>query len=311
MNDPQNVTLIGLGLMGKAIARGYLKCGIQVHAWNRGVEKRELAAQEVEGIRIYQTLAQAMEQSDFVVMAVVGDIMLKTANSIIQSIPATLWKGKTLAQFSTHEPTAIKAQERLMTELGAKLIGGAMMAVPETVGTNRGIFLVSSGDTRIVKDSLPLLEPLGRVVSLDGDDVGLASLMDIGFLQSMQFGLAGNELSCTIFQRYGVNQSFRDTYLALVPATVLPLHLETAKKESEAVFADEFHEMARTFLRASSHLAVFETHQFFFEQMGLHEETYQTVYLKKFRTVPDIDNVGPAAIVKEYHFSTGKKQMKA
>lgn len=295
------VTVVGLGLMGSAIAQCYVQKGYEVHAWNRGKSRREAASNA--GIHVYETLQEALSKSNLIIMSVVGDCMLSSAASLIQSIPASQWKGKTLVQFSSHEPTAIKTQERLVQSLGANLIGGAMMAVPETVGTKEGVFLVSANDPEIIQTNLSYLQVLGRVVVFDGGDVGLASLADIGFLQSIQFGVAGNELSCLIFERYGVNDNFRKTYLELVPSVVPPIYLQCASFASKAVFADEYQEMAKTFLRASSHLAVLETHQFFYEQMGLKEETFLSLYLKKFRKVPDLQNVGPAAIVKEYHFS--------
>lgn len=303
MASANDITVVGLGLMGNAICKCYAKKGYQVHAWNRGQKNRKLA-EKIPGVCVYETIDAAVAQSSLIIMSVVGDIMLETAQSMLQSFPAA-WKGKTLVQFSSHEPTAIKAQDSLMEKLGGNLIGGAMMAVPETVG-NSGIFLVSSKDPRIIETNLEHLQPLGKVVVMDGQDVGLAALMDIGFLQSIQFGLAGNELCCHMFQRYGVSQSFRDKYLELVPEVVLPIYHECATFASNAVFANEFETLARTFLRASSHLAVLESHQFFFEQMGLKEETYSSVYLDKFRKLPDKNNVGPAAIVKEYYFTNDK-----
>lgn len=299
MDREKSITLIGLGIMGRAVAQCYSNKGYKVHAWNRGKRNRDLTeAMNLQNVVIYDDPNEAIKESNLVLMMVLADQMLATAESVIKSINKEMWKGKTLVQFTSHEPFAIKAQEELMTSLQANLIGGAMMAVPTNVGTN-GIFLVSSTDPDLLEENIPALEALGTVVQLEGD-TGLASLADIGLLQALQFGLAGNELSCYVFQRYGVDQKFKDTYMELIPKTTLPILEHLSHLASKAVFSDDYGEQAKTYT-AAGHLAVYDAHQYFFERMGLKGRTYLSVYLEQFRKVEGTD--GPAAIVNTYIFS--------
>jgi 3-hydroxyisobutyrate dehydrogenase-like beta-hydroxyacid dehydrogenase len=213
LEENKNIALLGLGIMGRAVAKSYSSKGYTVHGWNRGKVNQDLAKDmNLENLVICDDAAEAVKHSDhLVIMTVMADQMLSTTETVIQSVDANIWKGKTLVQFTSHDPFAIKAQEKLVTTtMHANLIGGAMMAVPDTVGTNKGNFLVSSKDPKLVEHNLPALQVLGNVVPLNGD-IGLASLADIGLLQALQFGLAGNELSCLIFERYGVDQTFKDT----------------------------------------------------------------------------------------------------
>lgn len=296
----KSIALLGLGIMGRAVAASYSRNGYTVHAWNRGQSNRDRTkAMDLENVIVYDNPTEAVKGSRLVLMTVMADEMLATAESVIQSVEKEAWKGKTLVQFTSHEPFAIKAQEKLMKSVQAELIGGAMMAVPSTVGTDKGIFLVSAPNAAPMETHMSALQVLGQVVSFTGD-TGLASLADIGLLQTLQFGLAGNELSCLVFERYGVDQAFKDSYQELLPKTTLPILDHLSQVSCRAVFADDYEEQSKVYT-AAGHLAVYESHQFFFERMGLVGETYLSVYLKQFRKVKG--STGPSAIVKDYMFS--------
>jgi len=298
--DKNSITLLGLGIMGRAIARSFSNKGYTVHAWNRGKPNRDRTqVMNLANVILYNDPNEAVKQSSLILMTVLADEMLATAESVINSIDSKTWKGKTLVQFTSHEPFAIKAQEKLMDALQANLIGGAMMAVPATVGTEAGIFLVSAKDPFLVEKHLTALKVLGTVVSFEGD-IGLASLADIGLLQTLQFGLAGNELSCYMFERYGVDQAFKDTYVELLPKTTLPILDHLSCLACKAVFSHSYEDQSKVYTVAG-HLAVYEAHQYFFQRMGLRGETYLSVYLKQFRKVKGSD--GPSAIVHTYTFS--------
>lgn len=298
--DTNSIALLGLGIMGRAIARSFSNRGYTVHAWNRGKANRDCTkAMDLENVIVYDDPNEAVKNSSLILMTVLADEMLTTAESVIKSVDSATWNGKTLVQFTSHEPFAIKAQEKLMNALQANLIGGAMMTVPSQVGTEAGIFLVSAKDPCLVDKHLPALNILGTVISFKGD-IGLASLADIGLLQALQFGLAGNQLSCYIFERYGVEQAFKDAYVELLPKTTLPILDHLSCLACDAVFSDNYEAESKVYT-AAGHLAVYESHQFFFERIGLRGETYLSVYLKQFRKVKGSD--GPSAIVQTYNFS--------
>jgi 3-hydroxyisobutyrate dehydrogenase-like beta-hydroxyacid dehydrogenase len=81
----------------------------------------------MDNITVHDDLKEAVDASALVAMVVVADRNLQAATSIINSVPPTSWKDKTLIQYTTHEPTSIVAQERLMESLGAKLVGGQIV----------------------------------------------------------------------------------------------------------------------------------------------------------------------------------------
>jgi 3-hydroxyisobutyrate dehydrogenase len=65
------IALVGLGTMGRAIARNLLRAGYPVTVWNRSREKAE--ALQVAGARVAETPADAACTADFVLSMVSDD----------------------------------------------------------------------------------------------------------------------------------------------------------------------------------------------------------------------------------------------
>lgn len=293
------ITVLGLGGMGQAVAKCFASKGYQVHAWNRGEENRD-KVRGVANITVHDDLQDAVEASDLIAMIVVADRNLKAATSIIESISKESWKNKTLIQYSTHEPTSILAQEKLMESLGAKLIGGAIVAVPHIVCSSKGSYLVSSTDDELVEETLPVLDTLGPVTVYDGN-VGYAALAYLGLIQSLQFGLAGHELSLLLMKRYGAPRKLVEQYLELVQTSIPTYFIRFSGLATKAVLENDYQSLSKTFLPSDAYLEILEMQAYFCEQMGVVlEDTYLDQYLKVFRRLPSDGSVGPTAVIEEY-----------
>jgi 3-hydroxyisobutyrate dehydrogenase-like beta-hydroxyacid dehydrogenase len=285
--------------MGRAVAQCFASRGYQVHAWNRGEENRN-AVQGMENITVHDSLEDAVEASSLVAMIVVADRNLQAATSIIHSISPLSWNNKTLVQYSTHEPTSIVAQEKLMHSLGANLIGGAIVAVPHLVCTNKGSYLVSTADEHLLEDALPVLQELGPVTTYPGN-VGYAALAYFGLIQSLQFGLAGHELSLLLMKRYGAPKTLVEQYLELIQRNVPNYFLRFSGLATKAVLEEDYESLSKSFLPSDAYLEIFEMHAQFVEQMGIVvEDTYLDPYLKAFRRLPADGSLGPTAIIEYY-----------
>jgi 3-hydroxyisobutyrate dehydrogenase-like beta-hydroxyacid dehydrogenase len=233
-------------------------------------------------------------------MVVVADRKLQAATSIIESIPKESWKDKTLIQYSTHEPTSILAQEKLMNELGARVVGGAIVAVPHLVCSSTGSYLVSSTHDDLLEETMPVLEELGRVTTYPGN-VGYAALAYLGLIQSLQFGLAGHELSLLLMKRYGAPRKLVEQYLELVQTSIPPYFLRFSGLATKAVLDNDYESLARSFLPSDAYLEILEMQAFFCEEMGVVlEDTYLAQYLRVFRRLPKDGSVGPTAVIEQY-----------
>lgn len=293
------ITVIGLGGMGRAVAECFASKGHLVHAWNRGEENRE-KVRGITNITVHNNLQEAVEASDLIAMVVVADRNLAAATAIIESIPPDVWKGKTLIQYTTHEPNSILAQEELMTSLGAKLIGGAIVAVPHLVCSKTGSYLVSTANDDLLEETMPILEELGPVTTYPGN-VGYASLAYLGLIQSLQFGLAGHELSLLLMKRFGAPPALIQQYLTLVQGSIPTYFKRFSGLATKAVLEDDFESLARTFLPSDAYLEILEMQASFCEQMGVVvEDTFLDQYLIVFRRLPKDGSVGPTAVIQHY-----------
>lgn len=280
--DPK-VGVVGLGQMGKAIVECYASHGYQVHAWNRGKEKAQVVKDlGLENVKVHDKLEEVLSSTDLVIMAILGGEDLKTAEAVVKSVPKKSWKGKTLMQYSAHEPTSANSFDKTIQSLGAKHIAGAMLAMPEDI-CHEGVMIIASKELSTIDKHRSTLEKMGPLVELE-EDVGLASLVDIGVLQTVYFGIMGHEMTHLMIERYGAPKWFEERYLKIVtevgPAW-LPVickqvsHVITTKKWKESIDSVELI------------VDVFQVHLAFFEKMGIVSDTYLHFYLKYVNKVAD------------------------
>ena len=79
-----DIVILGLGNMGKALVQCYSKKGYQVHAWNRGEKNRKaVEALVLDNVKVYSDLKSAVEAAELIIMSVIGDKDLATATKII------------------------------------------------------------------------------------------------------------------------------------------------------------------------------------------------------------------------------------
>jgi 3-hydroxyisobutyrate dehydrogenase-like beta-hydroxyacid dehydrogenase len=79
----KDITIIGLGLMGTALARTLLKNGYKVTVWNRSPEK--CAMLKAEGARIAATCIDAVAASSTIMICIKSHPDTK---ALLESVPA-------------------------------------------------------------------------------------------------------------------------------------------------------------------------------------------------------------------------------
>ncbi|MBB5857192.1 NAD(P)-dependent oxidoreductase [Amycolatopsis umgeniensis] len=167
---PAPVTVLGLGLMGTALARAFLKAGHPTTVWNRTATKAgPLVA---EGARLAPTLGDALEAGGVTI------VCLTDYPAVRELLGDAGLEGTTLVNLTSGDSaqareTAVWAEKR-----GARYLDGAIMAIPSSIGTDEAAILLSG--PRPDFD----LGALGAVSHL-GEDPGLASLYDVAGLAMM------------------------------------------------------------------------------------------------------------------------------
>lgn len=159
-----DVTVIGLGLMGHALAKAFLAAGHSVTVWNRTPGK----ADDLE-VSFADTLQQATEASELVVVCV----------SDFAAISDRLAKAVTLVNLSSG--TSKEARET--AQWAPHGLDGAILAVPDAIGTPDAT-LVYSGDRAAFERHEATLAALGASTFL-GEDHALAALHEMAILSLM------------------------------------------------------------------------------------------------------------------------------
>ncbi|MER7111301.1 NAD(P)-dependent oxidoreductase [Streptomyces sp. NPDC000229] len=171
------VSVLGLGMMGAALAAALLKAGHPVTVWNRSPAKSgPLVAQ---GALPAGTPADAVTASPLVVLCLL-------TNDNVQEVLDTLGdtvSGRTLVNLTNGTPAQARELAAWAAEHGAQYIDGGIMAVPQMIaGPDAYVFY--SGDEQAFQAHQPTLAAFGGT-RWTGTDPGLAALYDLALLTGM------------------------------------------------------------------------------------------------------------------------------
>ena len=134
-----DVTVLGLGLMGSALARAYLHAGHVVTVWNRSEEKTEpLVADGAEGA---SDIATAVTASRVILICV--DNYAVTQSFLNTEDIASQLTGRVIVQLSTGTPSGAREAATWFKERGADYIDGEILALPEEIGSEEAQILLA------------------------------------------------------------------------------------------------------------------------------------------------------------------------
>ncbi|MGY1978805.1 NAD(P)-dependent oxidoreductase [Nocardia gipuzkoensis] len=179
MNDKTttSVTVIGLGLMGRALAGAFLRAGHPTTVWNRTTAKADQLV--AEGARLAPTVGEALEAGTLTIICVTD---YQAMHELLGASEIDLG-GKTLINLTSGHSAQAREAARWAGQRGASYLDGAIMAVPPAIGTAEAVIL-HSGPRADFEAHKPTLDALGTVTYL-GSDHGLASLYDVAGLTMM------------------------------------------------------------------------------------------------------------------------------
>ncbi|MFF3489447.1 NAD(P)-dependent oxidoreductase [Streptomyces sp. NPDC002701] len=190
------VTVLGLGLMGTALASAFLKAGHPTTVWNRTRSKTgPLTAQ---GATPADTPARAVTASPLVV------VCLTTYDDVIALLQphATELADRTLVNVTNGTPAQARTFAAWAQEHGIRYVDGGIMAVPQMIGTPAA-YTLYSGDREAYETHRPALASLGGT-RWTGEDPGLAALYDLSLLTGMYGMVAGVVQSFALIRSQGI-----------------------------------------------------------------------------------------------------------
>ena len=176
-----DVSVVGLGAMGSALAKVVLRDGHGVTVWNRTAAKAEPLGEA--GATVATDLAAAVGASPVVLVCV--DDYTVTRQLLAESNVRAALVDRVLVQLSTGRPQEARELEEWIRASGAEYLDGAILAYPDQIGSAEAVILVA-GPEATFRRCEGLLRSLGGIQHV-GEPVGAASALDCAAL-SFVFG---------------------------------------------------------------------------------------------------------------------------
>jgi len=172
-----DITVIGLGLMGSALARAIQRAGHNLIVWNRSPAKMQPFIDD--GVAAAPDVVSAITASPVILICIDN---YAVTNTMLQSDDIEpLLLGRTVVQLSTGTPKEARETSDCITARNVAYLDGAILAGPNSIGTDAAQILLS-GDEVARERTGDLLECLGGAVRYLGSNVGAASALDLAWL---------------------------------------------------------------------------------------------------------------------------------
>jgi 3-hydroxyisobutyrate dehydrogenase-like beta-hydroxyacid dehydrogenase len=203
--DPTRVSVVGLGLLGSAIARAFFDSGYELTVWNRSPER----TRAFDGTaRVASSVAEACNASDVIVVCLIAPDACRSA--LRHPAAEQALSGKLIVQLTTTTPGDALDEAGWASRYGATYLGGAILASPATVGTDRAKAFYA-GPQDVFDEHRLLLQVLAPNSVYLGDEVGRAATMDHALLE-LSYGCLAVLYHCMALCEAGSVplQDFRD-----------------------------------------------------------------------------------------------------
>lgn len=177
----ENISVIGLGLMGAALAGILLDAGHDVTVWNRSPAKAD--ALVARGARRAATAADAVAASPLVIVCVLD------YPAVYGLLDGAELDGRVVANLTTGRPSEAREAASWVAGRGGDYLDGGIMAVPQMIGHPGALILYSGSRTAFERHE----QALGVLAEarFTGEDPGMAPLLDLAMLTGMYGQIAG------------------------------------------------------------------------------------------------------------------------
>jgi 3-hydroxyisobutyrate dehydrogenase-like beta-hydroxyacid dehydrogenase len=180
-----DITIIGLGKMGTALAEALLKGQRRLSVWNRNSARCNALA--AKGADVAATIVAAVQASDVVILSLSDYRAMDAVLRRDEVIPNL--RGKTIIQLSSGTPREARDAAVWMEQARATYLDGAILGYPVHIGTSHATILVSGSRDGFDRNQ-GLLQLFGAVRYLGGNP-GAASALDCAALTSSMLKIVG------------------------------------------------------------------------------------------------------------------------
>jgi 3-hydroxyisobutyrate dehydrogenase-like beta-hydroxyacid dehydrogenase len=207
------VTVIGLGLMGQALAGAFLRAGHPTTVWNRTAAKADQLV--AAGADLADSVEDAVSAGSLVVVCVTDhDAVHRLRGSI-----GDVLDGRVLVNLTSGTSQEARETAEWAAGRGGAYLAGAIMSIPRQIGTAESLILYSGPLSAFEQHGAPL-RSLGDGAMYLGADHGLSSLYAGAGVSLMWSILNGFLHGAALLGTAGVDASTFDSFARQNIATV-------------------------------------------------------------------------------------------
>ncbi|MEP1089718.1 MAG: NAD(P)-binding domain-containing protein [Rhizobiaceae bacterium] len=213
-NIMANVSVLGLGSMGTALAHCLIKAGHRTGVWNRTPEKAVQLANA--GAQVHASADEAVAASDFTI------ICIKSHRQTVDLVAGltTALAGKTVCDMSTGDTADADKLVTTLAERGADYLLGMINAYPSGIG-NGDTTILTVGSAQAWDNYGDIISTLGGKSAYVGEQPSALAALFAGLFtvrQGFMFGMIYGALVC---QKAGIPLK---VYSDQIPASLKLVH---------------------------------------------------------------------------------------
>ena len=205
----KNISVIGLGSMGFALAETLLKADFNISVWNRTSSKAQKL--ENKGANICSTPNEAFKNSQYIVASLSN---YEAWNNIIDSNQIDMdLSGKTIIQLTTGSIEEVGALNDWVKKYNGDLLEGVISCFPSQIGTEESLILLAGSDNSInnCKDIISILSPQYKNL---GSNLIAPTVLSRAFLSGALGGLIGMMNGAVLCQKADISlDDFKEIYM--------------------------------------------------------------------------------------------------
>ena len=207
--NKKNISVIGLGSMGFALAETLLKADFNISVWNRTSSKAQKL--ENKGANICSTPNEAFKNSQYIVASLSN---YEAWNNIIDSNQIDMdLSGKTIIQLTTGSIEEVTALNDWVKKYNGDLLEGIISCFPSRIGTEESLILLAGSDNSInnCKDIISILSPEYKNL---GSNLIAPTVLSRAFLSGALGGLIGMMNGAVLCQKADISlDDFKEIYM--------------------------------------------------------------------------------------------------
>ena len=207
--NKKNISIIGLGSMGFALAETLLKADFNISVWNRTSSKAQKL--ENKGANICSTPNEAFKNSQYIVASLSN---YEAWNNIIDSNQIDMdLSGKTIIQLTTGSIEEVTALNDWVKKYNGDLLEGIISCFPSQIGTEESLILLAGSDNSInnCKDIISILSPEYKNL---GSNLIAPTVLSRAFLSGALGGLIGMMNGAVLCQKADISlDDFKEIYM--------------------------------------------------------------------------------------------------